>query len=83
MQQDLTEANQILLPHILNIVRDLKSSLDRNKDENQLLLVENSLILTFLDQLKLKSSEVKLEKIALEDEFIEKNDMLPKEKHQC
>lgn len=85
MQQDLTEADQIHFPLVLNIVKDLKSSLDRNKDENQQLLVENSLLLTFLCQLKLESSEVELEKNALKEEFIdvkEKSDVLWKEKHE-
>ncbi|GLT99594.1 hypothetical protein SLE2022_170240 [Rubroshorea leprosula] len=83
--QDLIEPDQISLSPILNGIESLKSSVDRNKDENQQLFVENSLLLTFLGQLKLESTELESERRALGQECMamkEKNAVLQKEKHE-
>ncbi|XVF28784.1 hypothetical protein REPUB_Repub15cG0061200 [Reevesia pubescens] len=82
---DVIESDQIPLSHILNNVEDLKSSLSRNKEEKQQLLVENSVLLTLIGQLKLEGTELESESQALEYEFeiMEKqNAMLQKDKQE-
>ncbi|GLU08909.1 hypothetical protein SLE2022_257930 [Rubroshorea leprosula] len=84
-QQDLIEPVQILLPHILDNVENLRCSLARNKEENQQLLVENSVLLTFLAQLKLESTELESVRSDLRQDLMimkEKNAVLQKEKHE-
>ncbi|XP_022760177.1 protein NETWORKED 1A-like isoform X2 [Durio zibethinus] len=83
--QDAIELDQIPLSRILDNVEDLKSSLSRNKEEKQRLLVENSVLLTLIGQLKLEGIELESESQALEYEFeiMEKQSaMLQKEKQE-
>ncbi|XP_022722672.1 protein NETWORKED 1B-like [Durio zibethinus] len=83
--QDVIESDQIPLSRILDNVEYLKSSLSRNKEEKQQLLVENSVLLTLIGQLKLEGTEIESESRALEYEFeiMEKqNAMLQKDKQE-
>ncbi|XWS13695.1 hypothetical protein CRYUN_Cryun36dG0060000 [Craigia yunnanensis] len=84
-KRDVIESDQIPLSRILDNVEDLKSSLSRNKEEKQRLLVENSVLLTLIGQLKLEGTELESEGRALEYEFeiMEKqNAMLQKDKQE-
>ncbi|XWS39282.1 hypothetical protein CRYUN_Cryun18bG0037800 [Craigia yunnanensis] len=83
--RDVIESYKIPLLRILDNVEDLKSSLSRNKEEKQRLLVENSVLLTLIGQLKLEGTELESESRALEYEFEimgKKNAMLPKDKRE-
>ncbi|OMO54659.1 Prefoldin [Corchorus capsularis] len=81
----VVELDQIPLSRILDDVEDLKSSVLRNKEEKQRLLVENSVLLTLIGQLKLEGTELESETRALhyELEIAEKqNAMLKKDKQE-
>ncbi|KAK1592397.1 hypothetical protein Q3G72_024290 [Acer saccharum] len=83
--EDKIEQGQIPIPHILYNVEDLKSSLLRNEDEKQQLIVENSVLLTLLGQLRLDGAEFESEKKIVKQEFIiltEQHAMLQKDKHE-
>ncbi|KAL5785609.1 hypothetical protein ACOSQ2_008001 [Xanthoceras sorbifolium] len=83
--EDKMEQGQIPIPHILNNVEDLKSSLLRNENEKQQLIVENSVLLTLLGQLKLEGAEFESEKQIVEQEFMiltEQHAMFQKDKHE-
>ncbi|XVF63061.1 hypothetical protein PTKIN_Ptkin09bG0058600 [Pterospermum kingtungense] len=82
---DVIESDQIPLSRVLDNVEDLKSSLSRNEEEEQRLLVENSVLLTLIGQLKLEGTELESESRALEYEFeiMEKqNSMLQQDKQE-
>ncbi|KAI9196100.1 hypothetical protein LWI28_021004 [Acer negundo] len=83
--EDKIEQGQIPIPHILYNVEDLKSSLLRIEDVKQQLIVENSVLLTLLGQLRLEGAEFESEKKIVEQEFIiltEQHAMLQKDKHE-
>ncbi|KAK3190115.1 hypothetical protein Dsin_029676 [Dipteronia sinensis] len=83
--EDKMEQRQIPIPHILYNVEDLKSSLLRNEDEKQQLIVENSVLLTLLGQLRLEGAEFESEKKIVEQEFrilTEQQAMLQKDKRE-
>ncbi|XVE81658.1 hypothetical protein DITRI_Ditri15bG0082700 [Diplodiscus trichospermus] len=83
--QDVIESEQIPLACILDRVEDVKSSLSRNQEEKQRLLVENSVFLTLIGQLKLDGTELESESRALvyEFEIMEKqNAMLQKDNQE-
>ena len=67
--RDVIESDKIPLLRILDNIEDLKRSLSRNKEEKQWLLVENSVLLTLIGQLKLEGTELESESQALEYEF--------------
>ncbi|KAK6265771.1 hypothetical protein QUC31_016608 [Theobroma cacao] len=83
--RDVIESDQIPLSHILDNVEDLKSSLSRNNEEKQQLLVENSVLLTLIGQLKLEGTELESESRTLKYEFEivgKQNAMLQKNKQE-
>ncbi|XWS08934.1 hypothetical protein CRYUN_Cryun40dG0042900 [Craigia yunnanensis] len=83
--QNVIESDQIPLLRILDNVEDLKSSLLRNKEEKQRLLVENSVLLTLIGQLKLKGTELESVSRAIQYEFElmgKQNAMLQKDKQE-
>ncbi|KAF3944235.1 hypothetical protein CMV_029275 [Castanea mollissima] len=82
---DKIELEHIPVPRILDGIEDLKDSLLTSKDEKQQLLVENSVLLTLLEQLKLEGAELDSEKKIIEHEFevmTERCSMLQKNKHE-
>ncbi|WCJ23837.1 kinase interacting (KIP1-like) family protein [Euphorbia peplus] len=66
--EDGIEEGQIPL-HILDNIEDLKSLLVRSEDEKQQLVVENSVFLTLLGELKSEGNELESEKEILDREF--------------
>ena len=82
---DKIEHEHIPVPRILDGIEDLKDSLLTSKDEKQQLLVENSVLLTLIGQLKLEGAELDSEKKIIEHEFevmTERCSMLQKSKHE-
>lgn len=82
---DKIEHEHIPVTHILDSIEDLKDSLLTSKDEKQQLLVENSVLLTLLGQLKSEGAELDSEKKSIEHEFevmTEQCAMLQKDKHE-
>ncbi|XVF38271.1 hypothetical protein REPUB_Repub20aG0086100 [Reevesia pubescens] len=83
--RNVIESDQIPVSRILDDVEDLKSSLSRNKEEKQRLLVENSVLLSLISQFKLEGTELESQSRTLENEFeiMEKqNAMLQKNKQE-
>ncbi|MBA0616365.1 hypothetical protein Godav_016419 [Gossypium davidsonii] len=83
--RDVVESDQVPLSCILDNVEDIKSSLSRNQEEKQRLVVENSVLLTLIGQLKFEGGELESENLALEYKFeiVEKqNAMLQKDKRE-
>ncbi|PPD67267.1 hypothetical protein GOBAR_DD35859 [Gossypium barbadense] len=83
--RDVVESDQVPLSCILDNVEDIKSSLSRNQEEKQRLVVENSVLLTLIGQLKFEGGELESENRALEYKFeiVEKqNAMLQKDKRE-
>ncbi|KAK8507321.1 hypothetical protein V6N12_008662 [Hibiscus sabdariffa] len=83
--RDVIESDQVPFSHILDNVEDLKSSLSINQEEKQRLVVENSVLLTLIGQLKFDGSELVSENRALEYKFeiVEKqNAMMQKDKQE-
>ena len=81
--EEKMEQGQIPIPHILDSIEDLKSLLFRNEDEKQQLIVENSVLLTLLGQLRLEGAEFESEKEIVKQEFViltEQHAMLQKDK---
>ncbi|GMI95977.1 Networked 1A [Hibiscus trionum] len=84
-QRDMIESDQVPISCILDNVEDLKTSLSRNQEEKQGLVVENSVLLTLIGQLKFEGSELVSEKQALEYKFEiaeKQNAMLQKDKQE-
>ncbi|KAL4297087.1 hypothetical protein GQ457_12G003610 [Hibiscus cannabinus] len=84
-QRDVIESDQVPFSCILDNVEDLKASLSRNQEEKQQLVVENSVLLTLIGQLKFEGSEHVSEKRALEYKFEiaeKQNAMLQKDKQE-
>ncbi|KAH0994081.1 hypothetical protein GBA52_005564 [Prunus armeniaca] len=76
---------QVPVPHILNTIKDLKTSLLRSKDEEQQLLVEKSVLLTLLEQMRLEGAEIELAKQLFKQEYeimVDHCSTLQKEKHE-
>ncbi|XP_044500163.1 protein NETWORKED 1A-like [Mangifera indica] len=81
--EDKIEKGQIPIPRILDDIEDLKSSLLSSEDVKQQLVVENSVLLTLLGQLRLEGAELESEKTIFEQEAItmtEQCAMLQKDK---
>lgn len=71
------------IPHILDHIEGLKGSLVKSQEEEQQLLVENSVLLTLLWQLQSEGAELDSKKKILEQEFEimrEQHEMLQKDK---
>ncbi|XP_044487435.1 protein NETWORKED 1A-like [Mangifera indica] len=79
------EKGQIPILHILDDIEDLKSSLLSSEDVKQQLVVENSVLLTLLGQLRLEGAELESEKTIFEQEVVtmsQQHDMLQKDKDE-
>ncbi|XP_050218595.1 protein NETWORKED 1A-like [Mercurialis annua] len=68
-QEDGTEEGQIPLLHILGDIEDLKGSLLKSEEEKQQLVVENSVLLTLLGELRSDGALLESEKKVLDREF--------------
>ncbi|XP_004296666.1 PREDICTED: protein NETWORKED 1A [Fragaria vesca subsp. vesca] len=83
--EDKVEREKVLVLHILNAIKDLKSSLVWSKDEEQQLLVENSVLLTLLGELSSEGAEIESAKQTLGQEYEVMADrcaMLQNNKHE-
>ncbi|RVX21670.1 Protein NETWORKED 1A [Vitis vinifera] len=69
VQEEKIEQEQILLRHIIGNMEDMKSSLLKSEDEKQQLQVENSVLLTVLQQLRVDGAEVEFENKTLDQEL--------------
>ncbi|KAL7081130.1 hypothetical protein ACP275_14G020100 [Erythranthe tilingii] len=67
-EEKVVENEQTFLHCILESIEDMKCSLSEYEDEKQELLVENSVLLTLLEQLESKGVEIETQKIHLEQE---------------
>ncbi|KAL8026333.1 hypothetical protein ABFX02_14G019500 [Erythranthe guttata] len=67
-EEKVVENEQTFLHCILESIEDMKCSLSEYEDEKQELLVENSVLLTLLEQLESKGVEIETRKIHLEQE---------------
>ncbi|PQP98109.1 protein NETWORKED 1A-like [Prunus yedoensis var. nudiflora] len=77
--------DQVPVLHILNTIKDLKTSLFRSKDEEQQLLVEKSVLLTLLEEMRVEGAEIELAKQLFEHEYeimVDRCSTLQKEKHE-
>ncbi|THG07248.1 hypothetical protein TEA_023761 [Camellia sinensis var. sinensis] len=76
---------QIFVHHIKETIEDMKCSLSNYEDDKQQLLVENSVLLTLVGQLRLEGVEFGSERKILEQEFkamTEQLVMVQNEKHR-
>ncbi|XP_024197515.1 protein NETWORKED 1A [Rosa chinensis] len=83
--EDKIEREKVLVLQILNAIKDLKSSLVQSKDEEQQLLVENSVLFTLLRELRSEGAEIESTKQTLEQEYEVMADhcaMLQNDKHE-
>ncbi|KAK9288602.1 hypothetical protein L1049_017061 [Liquidambar formosana] len=83
--EDKIEQEQTLLPSILGKIKEMETSVSKNKDEKQQLVLENLVLLTFLWQLKLEGTELESEKKTLDQKFKtmkEQLALLQNEKHE-
>ncbi|KAE8728162.1 40S ribosomal protein S3a-like [Hibiscus syriacus] len=82
--RDVFESDQVPFSRILDNVEDLKSSLSINHEEKQRLVVENSVLLTLIGQLKFEGSELVSENQALECkvEIMEKQNAMHQKDNQ-
>lgn len=67
--QNKIENEQVFLHHIVRCIEDMKHSLLKCKDNELIILLENSVLLTLLSQLKLEGTEIESEKEFLEQEL--------------
>ncbi|XP_019441885.1 PREDICTED: protein NETWORKED 1D isoform X2 [Lupinus angustifolius] len=67
--EDKLEEDQILLNHIHRTLQETQKSFVTTSNKNQQLDIENSVLVTFLRQLKLKVENVLSERDALREEF--------------
>ncbi|OIV94990.1 hypothetical protein TanjilG_22187 [Lupinus angustifolius] len=78
-----TKQEEIPILHILHNIEDLKISLVKSQEENQQLLLENSVLLNSLSQHQSQGEKLESEKRALVQDFentSEKNEKLQKDK---
>ncbi|XP_060180552.1 protein NETWORKED 1B [Lycium barbarum] len=69
VSEDKVENEQIFLHQILGNIEDLKYSLRECEDDKQQVLVENSVVVTLLAQLKSEALELESVKKSVEEEF--------------
>lgn len=69
VREEKIEQEQIILRHIIGNMEDMKSSLLKSEDEKQQLLLENSVLLTVVEQLRLGGAEFELENRTLDQEL--------------
>lgn len=83
--RDVIESDQVPFSWILDNVEDIKGSLSRNQEEKQRLVVENSVLLTLIEQLEFEGSELASKSRAFEYKFKiseKQNAMLQKDKQE-
>lgn len=66
---DKIEKERTFVDHILGAIQDMKCSILNHEDDKQLLLVENSVLLTLLEELESKGVEFELHGQKMEHEF--------------
>ncbi|XP_059632483.1 protein NETWORKED 1B-like [Cornus florida] len=67
--KDKIENERIFLYHILGNIEDMKCSLSEYEDDMQRLWVENSVLVTLLEQMRLECLEIEADKKILDQEF--------------
>ncbi|KAH6821608.1 hypothetical protein C2S53_016718 [Perilla frutescens var. hirtella] len=67
--EEKIENERTFVHHIVGAIEDMKYSISKHEDDKQLLLVENSVLLTLLEQLESKGMEIESQRIHLEQEF--------------
>lgn len=67
--QDKIENEQIFLNQIVGRIQDMKHSILKYKDDEELLFIENTVLLTLLSQLKIESNDIESEKELTEQEL--------------
>ncbi|CAN0887071.1 Protein NETWORKED 1A [Linum grandiflorum] len=85
LQLDPSHEQGVSFAHMLQNIEDLKSSLQREEDEKQLISVENMVVSTLFEQLKSDSSAIECEKIKLLQDYkamTEQFTMLQTENHE-
>ncbi|CAN4092907.1 unnamed protein product [Withania somnifera] len=85
VSEDKVENVQIFLHHVLGNVEDLKCSLRECEDDKQKVLVDNSVLVTLLSQLKSEALELESVKKSVEEEFnvmAQKLVMVQKDNHE-
>ncbi|KAL8481728.1 hypothetical protein ACS0TY_028029 [Phlomoides rotata] len=63
------ENDRTFLHHIVGVIEDMKCLISNHEDEKQLHVVENSVLLTLLEQLESKGVEIESQKMHLEKDF--------------
>ncbi|KAK6130169.1 hypothetical protein DH2020_036085 [Rehmannia glutinosa] len=82
-REDKIENERTFVHNILENIEKMKCSVSKHDDDKQLLLVENAVLLTLLQQLESKGMEIESQKVHLEQEIktmAEKLDMSKNEK---
>ncbi|KAL2323523.1 hypothetical protein Fmac_027902 [Flemingia macrophylla] len=67
--EDMLEEDQMLLNHIYGKLQERQESFDTIFNESQQMAIENSVLITFLEQLKLKIEYLVTQRDALDQEF--------------
>ncbi|CAI9118407.1 OLC1v1019974C1 [Oldenlandia corymbosa var. corymbosa] len=67
--EDKVENEQIFLQRITAKIEEMKHSLSKSKDDEQILSIENAVLLTILRQLKVEGVETEIQKDFLEKEL--------------
>lgn len=67
--EDKVENEQTFVHHVLQNIEDMKCTISKHEDDKQQLLVENSVLVTLLEQLESKGIEIESQKIYFEQEF--------------
>ncbi|KAL2469843.1 Protein NETWORKED 1B [Abeliophyllum distichum] len=67
--EDKVENEQTFVHHVLENIEAMKRTISKHEDDKQQLLVENSVLVTLLEQLESKGIEIESQKIYLEQEF--------------
>nr|KYP31653.1 hypothetical protein KK1_047916 [Cajanus cajan] len=68
-REDMLEEDQMLLNHIYGKLQERQESFDTIFNESQQMAIENSVLITFLEQLKLKVENLVTQRDALDEEF--------------
>lgn len=66
---DKIENDRTFVHHIVGAIENMKCSISKQEDDKQLLVVENSVLLTLVEQLESKGMEIGLKRMHLEQEF--------------
>ncbi|KAF8394374.1 hypothetical protein HHK36_020582 [Tetracentron sinense] len=83
--EDKIEREQIILQHMLGKIDDTKNSLLKTQDEKLQLVVEKSVLVTLLSQLRLEASDLETDRNTLDQKFKIRTEQLmglQNEKHE-